>query len=375
MDLSAVADNFLPGQTQSFADMFNTYFGYRRMRQGEEPSLSIEQMQLLEFDRMMRDYAKYFSPNRESSDDYYKLKDLAYSALDSTGKQSELARGVSWWFDKVNSPYYDKLDKLYEKLDATNDRDKPLVYQEIRNLADRYSRAWVNDKHPEWGEFPSPEEYVFAKLSPKDQELQIGQWAALPAHFLTEFQREQVGYDIPEGRQKEASELANYITTERYDLKKWAAQNDIYPSSTAYADREAKMEKGFADRAEELGLDAYWKQMNRPTYERVGEALNLDARSPLWTWAAEQAANLRAQIEAEDYSPGGTSDIAKRAHTWLANNIEKVRGRHPEFDALLTELQDLMGEEGQPLTSDDLVLKLFFDVYDTGGAFYLDKKE
>jgi len=49
---------------------------------------------------------------------------------------------------------------------------------------------------------------VFLKLKPKDQQAEVAHWAALPPTFLTAFQREQVGFTIPDEKQDEASELA-----------------------------------------------------------------------------------------------------------------------------------------------------------------------
>ncbi|HEX5915628.1 MAG TPA: hypothetical protein VFY54_21200, partial [Rubrobacter sp.] len=193
LDATQDVDNFLPGQTQSFADMFNTYQEYKDARDGESERLSREQERLLDFDFAMKEFAKYFSPNPDTSDDYFKLRDAAFQALG--GKpQGEIAQAQAWYFGKISERYYTKRDELYKKLDGLNDDEKAPVFQQLRDLANEFNKVWVNKQHPEWGEFPSPEEYVFAKLDPEDQERSVTEWATLPVYFLTQFQREQIGY-------------------------------------------------------------------------------------------------------------------------------------------------------------------------------------
>src|SRR3989304_4589740 len=175
-------------QTQSFADMFNEYMEFKRIQHGKSRLLSVEQQQLLEWDSIGKEFARYFGPNPESSDDYYKLKDAAYAALEVAGTGSPLTQAQNWWFDTISNPYYEKLDPLYnDVLDRTNVRDKPLVYMQIRNLPDQFTKPIVNETHPEWGEFVSPEENVFIKLNRADRRRQTAEGAHLPATFLPEF--------------------------------------------------------------------------------------------------------------------------------------------------------------------------------------------
>jgi hypothetical protein len=372
LDLSGVRDNFLPGQDQSFRDMFENYQQFRRIHEGEAPDLSLEQERLLEFDSLMDEYGKYFSPNPESSDDYFKLRDQAYAAL--SGVKSEMGKGVSWWFDTVSKDYYNKRDELYKKLDKTNDRDKALVYQEIRQMAAQYDHPWKNPSHPKWGVFPSPEEYVFLRLGPRDREQQVAEWANLPATFLTEFQREKVGYSIPEGKQDEANKLASLITKGNYRFNKAVVQNDLSYSSTAVKNSREQFDQFYAQQAKKMGLDDYWKELNQPEYQRIGHALNLGERTGAWAWAADAVDELRKRVEDAGYSADAPfpTDIVKAYQKWTVDAFALVRKQDRKFDAILNELSVALGEDGQPLTHDDLILKLFWGSFSTSSAYYLD---
>lgn len=370
-DWSTDVDNFLPDQTQSFMDMLNVSEEYRARRDGDSPRLSRAQEALLDFNTQFKEYAKYFSPNPESADDYFAMREAAFEALRRAGG-SAISQAQNWWFEQVSDGYYDKLDKLYTKLDRTNQRDHAPIFQEIRDLAAEYHEPRTNPEHPEWGEFRSPEELLFTKMSNKDQETQLTQWADLPPEFLTEFQREQVGYTVPEGKQDDANELARLVTMGNYRLKKWAGRNDVSPSSNVYKDAKKRFDDFYAQTARERGLGAFWKEMNAPAYERVGNALNLGARTEVWAWAVDSVDELRRRVEAAGYSPSGTSDLALSYHKWTAEAFRVVRRENAEFDRILNELSIALGEPGNSLTHDDLVSTLFWDDFDPGDNFFLD---
>ncbi len=368
LDSTQDVDNFLPGQTQSFADMFNTYQEYKDARDGETERLSREQERLLDFDFAMKEFARYFSPNPDTSDDYYALRDAAFEALGGQ-PSSDIGKAQQWYFGEVSAAYYDQRDALYEKLDGLNDDEKAPVFQKIRNLADKYNKDWVNSANPEWGEFPSPEEYVFMKLDPEDQERQVADWATLPAYFLTEFQREQVGYDIPEGKQKAASKLADFVTENEIEFDKALIKYDISTASDAYEINRANYDAAYAQRAEKLGLADYWRQQNLPEYKRLGQALDLGSRSPTWAVASKAADQAIRQIETTEYATGefysrrGDSDLAVRLRRQFAGRIRAWRRDDGVFDQIMTDLSIWLADEGQQLGDEDLVDILFFDVY------------
>jgi hypothetical protein len=363
LDSTTVVDNYLDGQTQSFKDMWETWEGYNRLRDGKTtPRLSVEEQTILEISQLEDEIAKYFSRNPETSDDYYKIKDLIYEKLDYE-PTSALGQAKSWYFDKVQSGYYDALDKLYKPGMTAED------FQKIRDHANEYNHRWVNADHPEWGEFAPPEEYAFLKLTSEDQQREVAGWADLPAYFLTEFQREQVGYSIPENKQGDASVLANYITRNEIKFDRSIDRYNISTASTTYEINRRVFDQAYADKAKELGLTDYWREANAPEYERLGNALNLTEQTQTWALAEKKARELTNRIETTEYATGqfysaaGSSETAERSRAAMSSAVRTWRKNDAAFDQIIGNLQIWMGEEGKPLTQDELVDILFFNVY------------
>jgi len=376
LDSSTVVENYIAvdgiTQSKSFNEMWEQYTQFRDMHEGETPSLTAEQQHLLDFDTEMDEFALYFSPNPDSSDEYFKLREAAFNALPEGG--GPLSQGTNWWFNEVSSPYYDELDQLYKKKDRANERDQGLVFMEIRRFSDSYNKPWTNPEHPEWGEFPSPEAYVFAKLQAKDPvaaRQQVTEWAARPATWLTEFQREQVGYDIPEGKQDEASRLADLVTRGEYKMKKALVQAGISEQSLTGQAIEAALDNLYAERAKEWGVEDFWKQANEPEYRRIDDALGLSNRNATWAGVARHADRLIEGIQEAGYSASGQAEAIRGLYVYLRDEVARKRVNDSAFDDIMYELSVVMGD-GTPMTNDDLVLKLFFDVFDRSRAFYLD---
>jgi hypothetical protein len=352
------------GMTQSFADMFEQYQNYISARDADAPRLSIEQQQFLEFDRSMRDMSTYFSPNPETSADYYKMRDRIYTTLDRMGTSSDMAKATNWWYDGVQGPYYDKVNALYDKLDALphDDPKRGLIYNQIRELADSYA-VITNAEHPEWGEFPPPEAYAFAKLSAPEQRQQVASWAAMKPEWLTRFQREQVGFDVPEGKQDEASKLASIMARKEAAFDRWLIEKDTTSTSTMAVEERKEIDRLIAEKAKDLGLADYYAQMQEPAFMRVGRALGLDSETPLWGNVAHWATSMRRQIEEMGYSPGGASYPAEWSHRWLIDKVEQFRRNNDLFRVITDELAMALGEDGKPLPVEDLTRALFFDKY------------
>jgi len=367
--VTSIVDNYLLQQEQSFMTMLNTVQGYREIRDKGAGRMrpSLEQEQLVKFDRIQKEYAKYFSVNQESSDEYFKLKEAAY-ALMGNGPTTALGMANEWYFGQVADAYYDKRNKLYDSLDGLNDDEKAPVYQQIRDLANKYNGVYVNRDHPEWGEFPSPEEYTFAGLNENEQEQEVTNWASLPATFLTQFQREQVGYAIED--QGAANTLANYVTRNEIKFDKQTDRYDINPGTEAYDINRQTFDKAYVKKAEELGLGQYWKQSNAPIYTRIGRALNLNDRTATWGLAVKAAERTMQEIEntkspstGQFYSAKGDSDVAKTQRAQFANLIRRWKENDPAFREVMDNLSVSLADEGQVLGDEDLVDILFFDVF------------
>ena len=122
-----------------------------------------------------------------------------------------------------------------------------------------------------------------------------------------------------------------------------------------------------------MGLSEYYKEANKPAYVRIGNALNLSERTATWDWLVQYAETVNGYIEGAEY--GYKTSTKRYYEKWLAQDLEKARNHDRELDDILNQLQVALGEDGQPLTNDDLVLTLFFDdPFSASKAFWLDEE-
>ncbi len=359
------------GQTKSFDEMLQEYYKLKAEHEGEVNDLSLEQQRLLEFNGMMREYALKLAPGEASTENFYRLQDQAYDSLGEP--TTELGRAVNWAFKNVFDPYYAKLDQLYGKLDTQNEWEKGQTYQDIRHWSNKYNREFTNKDHPEWGSFPSPEAYYFAKLDEGAQRRQVTHWADLPAEFLTAFQREQVGYSIPKGKQDAADKLADLAAEKSLALNKYVEAHQTSYSSLAVIAMQKKDDQELANKAKELGLAKYWKQAQAPEYQRIDMAHGYSKDNPSFDYVAGWADRLITAWDRAGVNLGGTTAEAKSVHIWMADQVRELRRQDQNFDSIMLDLSYALGDDGHPLGPDELVVKLFFDVFDTSHAYYLDK--
>lgn len=342
------------GYSQSLKDMFNTYDQYRVAR-GDEPQITTEQQALIDFDRSYKGYAQYFQYNYETADAYFKARELAYAALGKS--KSEYGKATSWYFKKVGDPYYDKRDKLFESLKYVQPYETGLVFNKIARLTERYNHGFVNPDHPEWGTYPSPEEYSWSQKDPKDQARLSAKWATLKPQWLTEFQRNQAGYDIPQDDQAAVTKWAAYAN-KQHNFR-LVAEHDLHINDNTLAQiaNEELEAQRIAKYAKKLGITDVIAQFDAPTYERVGEAMNLANTTENWDKVVREAKWARAWLSSQDI--GFTGGDAMPTRERFAKQIQPFIAADPALAAALTEI----GAALEKTNIYDLYNYLFFDKY------------
>jgi hypothetical protein len=356
------------GQTQSLKDLLDTFDAFRTAR-GDLPKISSSQQTLIDFDRDLNRYDQFFEYNFETSGNYQKKLGDAYKALTAAFPHSEEAQAKGWFFNVVQDKYYRKRDNLYESL-ATAE-DPSVVYSKLRQLADHYNHEFTNTRHPDWGAFPSPELYSWSQKTEKDQRRLQAEWAANPADWLTQFQREQAGYAIPEGQAKKVNKWADFIAETDHNITVYKHDHQIHDGTLEDIALHEAMDQAVAAKAVELGIEDAVKQFNAPTYKRVGDALDLanhtndiqfdpgggaEGRGNSWRYVSQMAAVVNGYLKGQEISTKG--DTAQPARELLGKIIEDARKKDDALDRELTEI----GVAVDKLGHQDLYDYLFFDV-------------
>jgi hypothetical protein len=327
---------------------------YKAIRAGDTPVMTLDQQRLITFDQTMRHYAQYFDYNPEHAGAYSKLRNAAYDALfKGMGAPSDITQGISNWFKNTADPYYKKLDGLYGKLDTAKPNDTETIYSNIRKLSDRYDALARKSGDP------TPEEYVFAKKTPEEQQQTVAKWASLPGTYLTAFQRRQVGY---EGDDKALTKYANYSAWLNTQMRDYATKAGITVNTTAWDDLTARRDQFLARKADVLKVTDTVKAYNAPTYVRVGKAMDLNG-TPGWdkvTTLTHQADVWLSSVRGGDgVSPAGSTVEAEQTRTQFGKLVEGYRQNDPQLDAALTQIGVAVGKTNHY----DLYDYLFFDKF------------
>lgn len=346
-------------QTKTFTELYNQSNEFRMLRNDEHDltySLTRKQEKLLDAEDAMSQLDKWITldPEAPGTQKFYHALNRVHEAISKAYDATEdpFWKAVGQFYE-TNGHYYAETGKLYDQLGPANDTEDSYIYNQIRNLSNQYSGQTTYHGYT----LPSPEEYQWAAWTPQEQEDHIAKWNSLPAEYLTEFQREQAGYNLSSKQQKQADGLANYAF--RVDRAK-----DKYIENGGNSDSAREIsDKAVAQYAADHGLKKYWAQANQPDYIKIGNALHLDERTADWTYLSNAATSYRAQIQAAGYEPSGNGLMAQQAYAYFLSAYHSMHS--PELTKIIMNMSTALAtsSDNSQLDEDATVLRLFFDVY------------
>jgi hypothetical protein len=214
--------------------------------------------------------------------------------------------------------------------------------------------------------------YSWSQKSEKEQRRLIADWATKPADWLTEFQRGQAGYDIPQEEQSKINKWSDYQARLDHQMRVYEEAHGILSSSSSeHIANKKLMETLVARRAEKLGITDTIAQFDAPLYQRVGSALDLANHTNdiqidpsivpaghmnSWTYVEHLTKWANQYLKQSDIDPQG--DYAKPTQELFAKLVNEAR---KQDDALNQELNEIGTAVGQDNVY-HLYRYLFFDV-------------
>lgn len=132
--------------------------------------------------------------------------------LDDRGWQSPRERTLSWYFDSVMAPYYEKLSELYEAVDnATDSEDRSRAFDAITEFQTESYLTRVFDAAG--NEFPNPREWTWNKRTDEDKQQRRGKWIVGRPDWLDLQGTQELVAGNPA--------LAEYLPTTYEELQDW----------------------------------------------------------------------------------------------------------------------------------------------------------
>jgi hypothetical protein len=301
---------------------------------------------------LLSEFDRFVALDPEKSDDYQGLLNKVFKKLGESPSADWFDDAKQYFYEHVNGPYYDRYIPLLEKIDETAVRFRAPLYDELRALARRFHDPRTHDGIV----FPSPEEYQWSRWNPKEQRSKVAHWAALNPMYLTEFQREQVGYSIPNDEQNKVDKLQDFASKVEAAYTRYGHENGFTAESRAIADRY------IYDRAKELNLNpAYVQEIQQPKYRRIGDALNADERTATWESMVHFADITNRYIEDSDY--GDKTANRERVFDQFIDAVNKAAVNDPALNALLEEIIQGVGPSVESTDPSDVLLYVFFDYF------------
>jgi hypothetical protein len=212
--------------------------------------------------------------------------------------------------------------------------------------------------------------YSWSLKPPKDQDRLRAKWAANPADWLTEFQREQVNYGIPKELESKVSKWADYHATLDHQMRVYEEAHDISSSSNDHEANLARRDQLLAARAKKLGITEQVAKFDAPIVERVGSALSLGQRTGTivvpkwadpsgrmnsWDYLTKTTRFAMGYLNSMEIDPQG--DNAQPTRELFTKFVIDARKQDPVLDEALNEI----GAAIEKTNIYDLVDYLFFE--------------
>ena len=268
----------------------------------------------------------------------------AYSENGEFGPVSTTAeKQMAWFYDNVMDPYFRRTEPLFAKATAAAEQgqDAGKFWDKIRQINNWYaSKAIVG---PDGTRYPTPEEVFYGNRTPAEQQTALNSWATKPLTWLSDFQREQLGYKTFKGEDK----FLAGITKIEDDFYAWIDKHDISYSSLDYDAGLKRRDNMMTNLAQSYGPQAVevLRLNQAPPYARLAE-IGFGKGNDLWNKTVITAQSAARSIEGKGYSLRGYSQEALRWKTWLYGIITAKRAENPAYDRLWDELSVALPETG-----------------------------
>ena len=250
---------------------------------------------------------------------------------DFPAPQTATERAHAWFFSQLDD-YFKRVEPLYqqaEQLKSLGLGDQAsAIYDQIRRINNQGLGSYKGMQAP------SAEEYFFGKKSPVEQQAAINTWASRPITWLSDFQRETVGYSID-------SEDAKFLdAVGKFDEWYYDQLQNISPTSKEHDAWEAWRLQRLSAMAVEAGGNAQELldlQLAKP-YTRITET-GFGQDVPGWEELNRLAGYVNSSLVASGVSPRGFSEEAITLKSWFYVQLENMRRENPAIRDAFEELE------------------------------------
>ena len=295
---------------------------------------------------------------------YSDIRRDLFALIDSEKEQAaRTGDGVTMWdsigkyYDKVADPYYQHLDKMYDRINALPEEHPsvPGLYADIREYTSRQKPKTVNGI-----EFPTPEEVAFSTKTPEEQRAKVVDWLSNDhPEWLTTFQQEQTG--MTGGKPvKQVDKLTGYLAESNARF----AEQWPHTYMTGKEDAQERLDAQQAAYARSIGMGDVYALWQRPMYAKLDAALDPRESGPGWRTAVGMANETMQSLNRADLNLWSQSTSALPTQRWLMNRLTTLYKSDPNLRAIVDNAAiGLADDPEQPVSRQDVLWRIFFNGY------------
>jgi hypothetical protein len=184
--------------------------------------------------------------------------------------------------------------------------------------------------------YPTIDEFFYGTKTPTEQKYAVTSWMTKPTSWLSDWQRQKVGYSSFKGEDQMFQDL-NALDAR---TQAFIEQNKVYPGSN-WADAIDKWQQNqardIASQYGKQGLSALKLEQADP-YVRL-RSFGFGAQNDTMQNVYKMVDYTQTQLTKAGLSPSGYSDYATSLKLWVYNYIAKQESADPAFGDLMQRLE------------------------------------
>lgn len=289
-----------------------------------------------------------------------KLRGLESKYYSNLPAVDPVSQHIHDYFNNVLDPYFKETDALYKQATLLRDggKDATSVYDQINVIKNKYSDPKLLNG------MPSPDAFFFGSLGKPEQHQATIQWATNPVSWLTDWQRQKVGYQSFQGEDK----MYQSMSTIDKEFASIVKNQKVSPSSNYYSAL-----KTWADQQKQGIAGNYGKEGKQAlALENASPAERLSYLDPKFgnnkDWGTIMGLqNYVNQQLGNTFAYGTKGTYETQIKEWFYANIQGAEKADPNFHALMTDLSySLPGKTpGHQLRGVPLYEAIFFNNWNT----------
>lgn len=289
------------------------------------------------------------------------LKSLNARLYQQTGgTPTPVEVGLNYYFSHVITPYWNQAQSIYAQIGkvATAHGDTTPLYNELQTLNQKYSNVTYQGKT-----LPSPQQFSFYSKPAPQQQVILNHWASQPIAWLSDWQRQKLGYPSFSGEDQFWQGIQGIQNTLAQAMgptpSNPAGISALSSQGKAMSDFAAKQEEALAAKFGSVATQV-WNLSNQAPAYRIQLTNHAIASDPGWQQVMQLVNYATQTLTAAGDSPRGYSATAVQLKSAIYGFIQQTEAKDPQFRNIMEQMMLATTTSGAHPTGVPLYESIFF---------------